>query len=583
MVGVLTALLFAAGPAAPQQAPPLGPEWRHSAWFGERTRLEKTPDGIRILLNLPPQLDPALPTRLVVFATPNGNTLEETFGAEVGAGVPWRFDIQHVGAQVRRLRELRRTENLALGVIQPEGKSWPAWRREHPDNAHLRALVEQLKGRIPGGVKRLSLTAHSGGGSFLHGFIEADGAIPAEVDRFGFLDANYSFDAEQHAPKLVAWLRGEPTRYLLVLAYDDRTITVDGKPVVGPTGGTFRATGRMIDALGPHFPLTITRPGDRERFTGLDGRVVLDRDLNPQNKILHTVLVEQNGLLEVLSHGTPEAGRTGAYRGERSYSRWVQPFEPASAVGEEPLGTIPPRPADSPSGTALFERIAALPGPERERILERELVVGNVPGTLRRLRVVETRMVTPDGVRHTARFAVMPDYVAVGGDADWVRTPLTPMTTHRIADRWQCALITRRLSDAIHAAATLRLKPQPLVEAREATATFLQHHRLIEERRAGKAIGHLLSGIKKDVVLSNRLREQPGRVAIYGWHFPDGHPIQPLTTVHRESYVDYSHGVRLVSRRVLVDGQPMDYLALLKHPTLWPLASDEGPMEATLL
>jgi len=40
-------------------------------------------------------------------------------------------------------------------------------------------------------------------------------------------------------------LKGEPTRRLVVIAYDDRNITLDGKPVVGPTGGTYRATERM--------------------------------------------------------------------------------------------------------------------------------------------------------------------------------------------------------------------------------------------------------------------------------------------------------------------------------------------------
>ena len=35
-------------------------------------------------------------------------------------------------------------------------------------------------------------------------------------------------------------------------------------------------------------------------------------------------------------------------------------------------------------------------------------------------------------------------------------------------------------------------------------------------------------------------------------------PIQPLTIVHRDTYVDYSHGVRLIRRTVMVDGKPRD-------------------------
>jgi len=68
-------------------------------------------------------------------------------------------------------------------------------------------------------------------------------------------------------------------------------------------------------------------------------------------------------------------------------------------------------------------------------------------------------------------------------------------------------------------------------------------------------------------------------VAIYGWHRLDGLPIQPLTTVHVNTYVDYSHGARLVSRRVLVDGRDRDLGELLQDPNLAPLLSDEGALQ----
>ena len=90
--------------------------------------------------------------------------------------------------------------------------------------------------------------------------------------------------------------------------------------------------------------------------------------------------------------------------------------------------------------------------------------------------------------------------------------------------------------------------------------------------------GSLVAGIKKDVVVSNRLDEKPDRVAIYGWHTPDGKPIQPLTIVHRESYVDYSHGVRLMRRTVTIDGKPRDVRHVLYDADLCGLLSDEGPI-----
>ncbi len=41
-------------------------------------------------------------------------------------------------------------------------------------------------------------------------------------------------------------------------------------------------------------------------------------------------------------------------------------------------------------------------------------------------------------------------------------------------------------------------------------------------------------------------------LAIYGWHRENGVAIQPLTIVHKDTYVDYSHGIRLVSRAVWI-------------------------------
>jgi hypothetical protein len=79
-------------------------------------------------------------------------------------------------------------------------------------------------------------------------------------------------------------------------------------------------------------------------------------------------------------------------------------------------------------------------------------------------------------------------------------------------------------------------------------------------------------------VLSARLWRQPGRVAIYGWHRGVGAPIQPLSTVHGARYADYSHGVRLVSNMVFVNGQRRSIFDVLADSRLAALLSDEGPL-----
>jgi hypothetical protein len=72
-----------------------------------------------------------------------------------------------------------------------------------------------------------------------------------------------------------------------------------------------------------------------------------------------------------------------------------------------------------------------------------------------------------------------------------------------------------------------------------------------------------------------------GKVAIYGWHKPDGKPIHPLYMGHAASHVDYSHGIRLVSRRMMVDGLAKTIEEVLADPERAPLLSNEGVMLQT--
>lgn len=575
-VGVLLCLSMAgAATALPAGgAPP--PGFQRSRWFGEWVREDRTPEGIRCLLNLPARLDPKRPTRLVIYATPNGNSLEETLGGEQGEARNWRYDIQHVAAQVRRWRELNFRENVVLACVEAEGKSWPAWRAKHLDNGSLiRQWVDATVMRVPAAVTRITLTGHSGGGSFLFGFVNGGAEIPDRVDRLAFLDANYAYSDENHAAKLLAWLGKEHARRLLVVAYDDRRIMLDGKLVVSPTGGTYRASQRMLDRFRKEGPVDETHTGPRRSYRAQRGQAQFWIHENPEDKILHTAMVgEWNGLLHVLTVDTPEAGRWGSFDAPRAYTPWIEPVSTAKPDPE--LGLE--RSGEAVGGAALLQKTEGMKLQEREQLLAAELLAGNIPAFLRRFVPLRVTRAGASGRAHTLEYRVMPDYLSVGRDEDYARLPLTPMTAQRLADLWDCSLPTARMADDIYEQAALKLEPRPLTEAREAPATFLQHHRIIEAQRGGTPLGPLVAGIKKDVVLTNRLREKPGRVAIYGWHQPNGRPIQPLTIVHQDTYVDYSHGIRLVKRDVLVDGQPMDLRDVLRDPELAPLVSSEGPL-----
>lgn len=131
--------------------PPAG--FRRGAWFEECVREEWVESGVRVLLNAPAKFNPKRPTRLVLYAAPNGNTIEQTLGCGKADGLDWHFDIQHVAAQVRRLREVLPGENVvvACAEAEAEGLSWPAWRRQHPDApARVRRVVDGVRERVPG-------------------------------------------------------------------------------------------------------------------------------------------------------------------------------------------------------------------------------------------------------------------------------------------------------------------------------------------------------------------------------------------------------------------------------------------------
>ncbi|TWT32379.1 hypothetical protein KOR34_41420 [Posidoniimonas corsicana] len=556
------------------------PRYHTDPWFDEQVREETIDQDVRVRVIAPPveQFDADRPTRLILYALPNGNTIEQTLGCQLREGLDWHFDIQHIAAQTRRLREVSPDENILLACLEAKGLSWPAWRRGAPERAEqIAAVYRAVKMLAPVDATDVTLAAHSGGGSFVWGVLDAHEQIPAEISRIALLDANYSYNEQSgHGAKFLEWLQENPNRRLIVLAYDDRNITYQGKRVVGPTGGTYRATGRMRDRFAQDFSIDESVEGDFQVIRALDGRITMQVHRNPENKILHTALVgDMNGLLYAATLGAPQAGAWGEFAGPRAYTDWIQP--PPDATPSRPAAPpLPPRAADAIAGARFVEQVADLPPHQRESAIVQQLAAGNLPDRLRAFTPIKVTAADATGNEHSLTYMVTPDYLAVGADGDYVRMPMTPMSAQAIADRFGCTLPTARMVDQIDQNAVVKLAPRPLTERREALRTFAQHNAIIESQRAGAA--GLICGVKKDLVLTNRLAERPGRVAIYGWRRLSGEPIQPVTTVHTRTYVDYSHGVRLVGREMLLDGQPTTFTAIVTDNNLAPLLSSAGPL-----
>ncbi len=607
MLRLLLSLLLLSGtrctaPASACPAPATAP------WLREQSQTWTRPDSsVRINLNSPGDLDPAKPTQLIIFALPNGNTIEQTLGCQPATGMDWHYDIQHIAAQTRKLRQIDPARNIMLACVEAKGLSWPAWRRERKDNGHqIRLLIDDIARRCrpapaPG---QITLAAHSGGGSFIFGFINSAPDIADTINRIAFLDANYAYsDEEHHGDKLRRWLTNDPSHQLIVIAYDDRNIQLNGKPVLkNPLGGTYGATKRMIDFFHPGSGTSVPL---FQHDTGSNHQLDFLIHTNPDSKILHTRLVELNGFLYAMTCNTPRAAQWGAFFGDRAYTDLIAPPAPPITTQPQPQPTtttttapatapiktqIPARSKDSIGGRAFMKQIDNVPLIDREAAIQKEILAGNIPDFLRRFVEVKVTSRGSDGRPHTGVFRALPDYLAIGSSEDFIRIPMTPASATIICKAFNTSLPTRKMVDAVYQSAAIKLDPKPLTEKREAVATFVQHNQIIQDQLtpvpaarepSGSAAGPLTAGHKKDVILTPILKEKPKKVAIYGWHKLDGTPIQPLYTGHADFYVDYSHGIRLIAGTCIIDNIERPLTEVLTDPELSTLLSDEGPIDFT--
>jgi hypothetical protein len=250
---------------------------------------------------------------------------------------------------------------------------------------------------------------------------------------------------------------------------------------------------------------------------------------------------------------------------------------------EDLTHAIPARSLEDLTGSQFVRHVTAMDAREREQAIWGELSKGNLPEFLRKLVPVQLQCELASGRKLIATIFVTPDYLAIGSDRDFLRIPMNLHTALAVAERFGFVLPTRKMVDAIYLQARYRLLPQPLPAGDQMRSTqyYWTHNELIDDQvqALGAQPGELVSGDKKDVVLSNRLAQHLGRIAIYGWHRGTGQPIQPLSTVHGANYADYSHGIRLVSRWALIDGKPELVRDILQDPSTAQALSDEGPIQ----
>jgi hypothetical protein len=555
------------------------PGFTPSGHFNEQQMvIEDSPPGTRILINAPlkgfGKDDRVL---LILYALPNGNSIEQTFGKNMEVGDDWHFNIQHIGAQTRFLRNIIKGRTVVVAYFENSKKSWPSWNTGGADARELaRKMADDVITLFTPWLPELVLNGHSGGGSFILRYISAEGEIPGDVVRIAFLDSDYSYEDTVHGPKLTRWLKSGRDKYLCTIAYNDSVVIYNSKPLVSPSGGTWYRSRMMKNYLGQSFRLKEKERDSLIWYTSPGRRIEFIFKPNPEGKIYHTYQVEYNGFIHSILSGTRYEQKNYRYFGERAYSQFISD---TLALPVRRMN-IPSRDLLAETGTDFLERISGLPLSEREDEIYKAVASGNIPGFLRKTVTLQGVFEDLNGGKHSVIYDVLPDYLAIGSDDNFCRVPMNPRTAQRLATLFGASLTTSVLSDHIYSNAELKLAPfnyVPVGNANELVSKFVEHNAQIEKQlsEAGGKHGQLVAGIKKDIILSSRIAKKHDRVVLYGWHKPGGIPIQPVYSGHVWWYVDYSHGIRLINNQVILDGRPALVTDILKDPVLFRVLSDE--------
>lgn len=282
-------------------------------------------DSIRVTIDLGENYNPSNQTTIVLYALPNGNTTEQTIGKKLQEGDDWHFDIQHIGAQSKFIRLSNPLRNFVVIYLENNLRSWPAWKQRNKDfRKNIPELVDFLVKLVDGKRKKVYLNGHSGGGSFIFGYLAGRKRPHKYVRRISFLDSNYGYDSSYY-PKLKKWLDKGGGRSLNVFAYNDSVVIYNGKPLVSPTGGTWYRSRLMRNHFEKDFKFSVERNDSLTSYVSANKRIYFFMLDNPLGKIYHTTQVELNGFIHSIFCGTRNESMGYKYLAPRAYESLVTP------------------------------------------------------------------------------------------------------------------------------------------------------------------------------------------------------------------------------------------------------------------
>jgi len=211
-------------------------------------------------------------------------------------------------------------------------------------------------------------------------------------------------------------------------------------------------------------------------------------------------------------------------------------------------------------------QLGSLSKTERENAILEQIELGNVPNFLRRPKAVIIK--GPDGGE--VKTYVMPDYIAVGSDDDFVRVPLSPLVAQALARRYGLNLPTKTIVEETYLQAGKRVVGPSYTHADEfeensayldSAGFYLRHSEDIQSQLEGVEPGTLVAGGKKELVVSPfvSVRFAGGRadesIDFYGLYDEGGIPVQRTPGHGREAgyrHTEYALGVRFVSPMIVV-------------------------------
>jgi len=281
-------------------------------------------EDVKVTIDKPQNFSSKKKTIITFFVLPNGNSTEQTMGKKMQPGDDWHFDIQHIRAQTKFIRQQLRKKNFIVIYLENNYKSWPAWKQKHIDyKSIIPHLVDSLAGLFTAKHKDIYLNGHSGGGSFIFGYLAGVDQIPSSVKRISFIDSDYAYDSSYY-PKFKNWLQHVNGSALNVFAYNDSIALYNGKPFVSATGGTWYRSHLFLSHLQGDFTFSKSSTDSLIIYKNNNSHIQFYFKININQGIYHTQQVELNGFIHSVLCGTKYDSRNYGYYSGRAYSNFIE-------------------------------------------------------------------------------------------------------------------------------------------------------------------------------------------------------------------------------------------------------------------